>query len=82
MDACEKSGFFTLVNHGISVEEIEAQFAMSRKYFALPQEVKAQTPHQVDTNNGWEYKASSDLMAPFITLRIRLSHGVARFLSG
>ncbi|TPX12901.1 uncharacterized protein E0L32_006781 [Thyridium curvatum] len=57
LEAAEYAGFFTLVDHGISVEEIERQFAISRAFFALPQEVKGKTPHDTTTNNGWEYKA-------------------------
>jgi isopenicillin N synthase-like dioxygenase len=45
-----------LVDHDISKEEIEAQFAISRAFFDLPAEVKAKTPHDNISNNGWEYK--------------------------
>ncbi|KAH8675237.1 leucoanthocyanidin dioxygenase [Ilyonectria robusta] len=55
--AAETAGFFTLVDHGISIEEINAQFALSREYFNLPQEVKGRIPHDIKTNNGWEYKS-------------------------
>ncbi|KEF54837.1 uncharacterized protein A1O9_09279 [Exophiala aquamarina CBS 119918] len=55
--AAENAGFFTLVDHGISVEEIEAEFAISKGFFSLPAEVKGKTPHDTETNNGWEYKA-------------------------
>ncbi|PYI00612.1 iron/ascorbate family oxidoreductase [Aspergillus sclerotiicarbonarius CBS 121057] len=55
--AAEYAGFFTLVDHGISKEEIEAQFAISKKFFDLPVETKAKVPHDPKTNNGWEYKA-------------------------
>jgi isopenicillin N synthase-like dioxygenase len=54
--AAENAGFFTLVDHGISIEEIERQFSISKKFFDLPAEVKAKTPHDTKTNNGWEYK--------------------------
>ncbi|KAH7035964.1 leucoanthocyanidin dioxygenase [Microdochium trichocladiopsis] len=57
VEAAEFAGFFTLVDHGISVEEIEAQFALSKTFFDLPAEVKGRTPHDRKTNNGWEYKA-------------------------
>ena len=54
--AAENSGFFTIVDHGISVEEIEAMFALSKSFFDLPEEVKAKNAYSVATNNGWEYK--------------------------
>ncbi|KAF4771406.1 hypothetical protein N7455_007890 [Penicillium solitum] len=57
LNAAENAGFFTLVDHGISKEEIEAQFAISKAFFDLPAEEKAKTPHNPKTNNGWEYKA-------------------------
>ena len=56
VEAAETAGFFTLVDHGITIDEIEAQFALSKKFFDLPQEVKAKIPHDIKTNNGWEYK--------------------------
>lgn len=56
VDAAEKVGFFTLVDHGISKEEIEAEFSISKKFFEQPAEVKAKTPHDTKTNDGWEYK--------------------------
>ncbi|KAJ4375342.1 hypothetical protein N0V83_002428 [Neocucurbitaria cava] len=57
VEAAETAGFFTLIDHGITVEEINAQFALSETYFALPDEVKRKIPHDIKTNNGWEYKA-------------------------
>ncbi|KAL3482150.1 iron/ascorbate family oxidoreductase [Aspergillus californicus] len=57
IDAAENVGFFSLVDHGISKDEIEAQFAVSKTFFSLPAEVKSKTPHDTKTNNGWEYKA-------------------------
>jgi hypothetical protein len=30
---------------------------MSRKFFDLPLETKKQNPHNMETNNGYEYKA-------------------------
>jgi isopenicillin N synthase-like dioxygenase len=57
VSAAEGAGFLTLVDHGITVEEIEAQFALARKFFDLPLEIKKQNPHNVKTNNGYEYKA-------------------------
>lgn len=45
------------VDHGISKDEIEAQFALSKRFFDLPKDVKGKTPHSTRDNNGWEYKA-------------------------
>jgi isopenicillin N synthase-like dioxygenase len=55
VEAAENAGFLTLVDHGISVDEIEAQFAISRAFFGLSLETKGKTPHSRKTNNGWEY---------------------------
>jgi isopenicillin N synthase-like dioxygenase len=55
VDAAENAGFFTLVDHGITVEEIESQFAISKAFFDLPAETKRKTAHDTKTNNGWEY---------------------------
>lgn len=57
LDAAETAGFLTLIDHGITVEEIDRQFAISKAFFDLPAEVKGKTPHSTKTNNGWEYKA-------------------------
>ncbi|KEF54109.1 uncharacterized protein A1O9_09904 [Exophiala aquamarina CBS 119918] len=57
VEAAETAGFLTLVDHGISVDEIKQQFAISKAFFALPHESKGKTPHDLKTNNGWEYKA-------------------------
>ncbi|KPI43113.1 uncharacterized protein AB675_1724 [Cyphellophora attinorum] len=57
IEAAETAGFFTLIDHGISTDEIEREFDVSRRFFALPADVKGKTPHERSTNNGWEYKA-------------------------
>jgi isopenicillin N synthase-like dioxygenase len=54
--AAETAGFLSLVDHGITIEEINRQFELSRAYFSLPHEVKGRIPHSIKTNNGWEYK--------------------------
>jgi isopenicillin N synthase-like dioxygenase len=53
--ACHEVGFFTLVDHGIEQEAIDAYFAALQAFFALPEEVKAEiekvkSPHF----RGWE----------------------------
>jgi isopenicillin N synthase-like dioxygenase len=59
IEAAENDGFFTLVDHGISKSEIEAQFSISKTFFDLPAEIKSKTAHDPITNSGWEYKVSS-----------------------
>lgn len=44
MDASTEVGFFTLSNHGIPQEDVDSMFNMSKKFFALPDDVKAKTP--------------------------------------
>ncbi|ORY71838.1 oxoglutarate/iron-dependent oxygenase [Pseudomassariella vexata] len=51
--AAETDGFFALVNHGISFEEIEEQFEAAARFFSLPDEVKATVPFS-HKNTGWE----------------------------
>ncbi|ORY20998.1 hypothetical protein BCR39DRAFT_554336 [Naematelia encephala] len=53
MDASINVGFFTLYDHGIPSEDIQAAFDLSREFFALPDEVKAKTPLD-GKNAGWE----------------------------
>jgi isopenicillin N synthase-like dioxygenase len=50
-------GFFQLVNHGIDIARVRQAFAMSEKFFGLPNEVKAQYPHSKADNVGWENMA-------------------------
>lgn len=40
--ACEAYGFFYLVGHGVSRDTFEALEAVSRRFFALPEEAKAE----------------------------------------
>ncbi|EKC97674.1 FAO1p [Trichosporon asahii var. asahii CBS 8904] len=53
MRASTEVGFFTLSNHGIPQEDVDAMFAFSKRFFALPDEVKAKTPLN-GKNAGWE----------------------------
>ncbi|WOI55803.1 isopenicillin N synthase family dioxygenase [Palleronia sp. LCG004] len=50
-------GFFQLFNHGIPETLIDEAFALSARFFDLPQEAKAHYPLKPGTNAGWEYKA-------------------------
>ncbi|KAJ5895011.1 hypothetical protein N7495_006702 [Penicillium taxi] len=53
IDAAENVGFFTLVNHGITKEDVDAIFATSKSFFDLPDEAKATVPWNAN-NVGWE----------------------------
>lgn len=43
LSAAENEGFFYLVGHGVPQHEVDAAFALSREFFAAPEEVKRQT---------------------------------------
>jgi isopenicillin N synthase-like dioxygenase len=45
-------GFFQLRNHGVPLEQVRCAFAMSERFFALPQSTKARLP--LARNAGWE----------------------------
>lgn len=55
--AATEIGFFQLRNHGIPVSLIDDAFALSARFFDLPQDTKATMPLKPGTNAGWEYKA-------------------------
>lgn len=55
--AARDIGFFQVVDHGIDMAEVNNAFAMSKKLFELPQEVKEQYPLKRGQNAGWEYKS-------------------------
>lgn len=52
-DAAENVGFFSIVDHGITQEEVDKAFATSQAFFALPDDVKA-TVTWNPNNCGWE----------------------------
>ncbi|KAI5923832.1 oxoglutarate/iron-dependent oxygenase [Camillea tinctor] len=52
-DAAENVGFFAIVNHGITPEDMEAMFDISDAFFHLPDNVKATVPWS-PLNVGWE----------------------------
>ena len=54
-DAAVDIGFFQLVNHGIDLSAVREAFAMTERFFALPDAVKAQYP--LKANAGWESRA-------------------------
>jgi isopenicillin N synthase-like dioxygenase len=49
LSAAEHEGFFFLVGHGIPQQEVDAAFALSRRFFAAPDDVKRAT--RGDTSN-------------------------------
>ncbi|KAL3477336.1 hypothetical protein BJX99DRAFT_226399 [Aspergillus californicus] len=53
INAAENVGFFTITDHGISVDEIEGMFATAESFFALPDSVKGTVPWNPN-NVGWE----------------------------
>jgi isopenicillin N synthase-like dioxygenase len=50
-------GFFQIANHGIDLAKVREAFAMTERFFALPESVKAQYPLQKADNAGWESRA-------------------------
>ncbi|KAF1991608.1 Clavaminate synthase-like protein [Aulographum hederae CBS 113979] len=54
--AAENVGFFSIVNHGIGTADIDAMFATSASFFALPDATKASVPFTT-LNAGWEKNA-------------------------
>ena len=54
-DAAVDVGFFQLINHGLPLDKVREAFAMTEKFFALPDSVKAQYP--LSKNAGWESRA-------------------------
>jgi len=55
--AASEIGFFQLINHGISQEQVDEAFAMTERFFALSHETKAQYPLLKGTNSGWEFQS-------------------------
>lgn len=50
-------GFFQVTGHGIPEADIDRAFAMSERFFALPDDVKALRQMPRGTNSGWEYQS-------------------------
>eukprot|EP00741_Cyanophora_paradoxa_P005817 tig00000113_g5638.t1 len=51
--ACEKWGFFQIVNHGVPQQEIDAFEKISRAFFALPTEKKKAIKRTKGNARGW-----------------------------
>ncbi|KAI0335895.1 thymine dioxygenase [Cubamyces sp. BRFM 1775] len=45
LDSFKKTGFVYLINHGIPKEKIDHMFEWSKRFFALPMEIKQLAPH-------------------------------------
>ena len=56
-DAAVEVGFFQVVNHGIDPAQVREAFAMTERFFGLPDPVKARYPHRKADNVGWESRA-------------------------
>ncbi|GAA5940076.1 hypothetical protein JCM3775_003271 [Rhodotorula graminis] len=56
MDAASNVGFFTLVDHPIPLERVDAAFALADRFFRLPDDVKMKTPWN-GKNMGYEKNA-------------------------
>jgi isopenicillin N synthase-like dioxygenase len=56
-DAAVDVGFFQIVNHGIALADVRNAFAMTERFFALPDAVKARYPLKKALNVGWESRA-------------------------
>ncbi len=54
VEAAENVGFFCVVDHGISRQEVDEIFEQSARFFALPEDVKAKVPFSSAHNSGWE----------------------------
>src|SRR5687767_1915732 len=54
-DICHNVGFFTLVDHGVPREFVDAYFATLADFFALPEDVKASIDKSLSPHfRGWE----------------------------
>ncbi|GAA5964042.1 hypothetical protein JCM8115_000879 [Rhodotorula mucilaginosa] len=56
IDAASNIGFFTLVDHPIPLEHVDAAFALAERFFDLPMDVKQKTPWSAK-NMGFEYQS-------------------------
>ena len=45
--------FFSIINHGISKQDIDRMFQLEAQFFSLPDEVKAKSPFDPDKYLGW-----------------------------
>jgi len=54
-NAARTVGFFTIINHGIEVNDIDSIFELSKEFFDQSPDNKKQYPFDVDRNSGYEY---------------------------
>ena len=54
VEASEKVGFFSVIDHGISLSEVNNIFEQSARFFSLPDDIKAAVPFTTAHNAGWE----------------------------
>ncbi|KAG9962880.1 Clavaminate synthase-like protein, partial [Aureobasidium melanogenum] len=57
VSAAEKDGFFCIVDHGISREQVDQMFVNSAAFFNLDDRKKATVPFSAVHNAGWEKNA-------------------------
>lgn len=57
VSAAENEGFFCIVDHGISREQIDTMFDTSASFFNLDEDLKATIPFSPFHNAGWEKNA-------------------------
>jgi len=55
--AARQIGFFQIYNHGIVPDLQQAAFALSKQFFALPEQLKARYPLVRSLNAGWESRS-------------------------
>ena len=55
--AATEIGFFQLSHHGIAQQDIDAAFAESERFFALPENIKGKYPRPKGVNAGWESRS-------------------------
>jgi isopenicillin N synthase-like dioxygenase len=53
-EACESTGFFYLVRHGVPQASIDAVFAASRRFFAQKPEQRMKVRLEVGPNRGYQ----------------------------
>jgi len=56
-DAAVDVGFFQIANHGIPLAKVREAFAMTERFFALPESIKSKYPLKKALNAGWESRA-------------------------
>ena len=55
--AAAETGFFQVIGHGILQADVDAAFAVTERFFALPTNAKQRRAMPPGTNSGWEFKS-------------------------